>query len=275
MPEMPDKDKQKDYLTTSQAARLLSVSADTVLKWVKAGKVKSYRTLGGHFRIPVSELKILPSRQPIAEPIPTQAARPLVHQYCWEYFAGSAEIKAECKECITYRSRAKRCYELKDLPGGLGCLNLLCDTECSDCDYYKAVSDQGINVLVLTENRKLMTGFNDEDTLDGLEVRFASCEYEAALIIQGFRPDYVVVDCGLGKKRTAAVCSSLFSDIRVPVVRIILSSKTIKIRDYCDKEVFGWITKPFTTGQLKECIRGVPEPADEHSGQQREETRHA
>ena len=42
----------KDYYTTSEAARLLSVSADTVLKWVKADKIDSYRTPGGHARIP-------------------------------------------------------------------------------------------------------------------------------------------------------------------------------------------------------------------------------
>lgn len=255
---MTDKSRQKNYLTTSQAARLLSVSPDTVLKWVKAGKVKSHRTLGGHFRIPVSELSIVSLGQPSLVSLSAQTAKPLVHQYCWEYLAGDGEIKAECKECITYRSRAKRCYELKDLPGGMGCLNLLCDTECSQCDYYKVVSGQGTNVLILSESRKLITDLDGENDLDGLEIKFASCEYEAAAMIQSFRPDYVVIDCGLGKKRTAAVCSSLFSDNRIPVARIILSSKTRKIQDYCDKEVFGWIKKPFVIEQLRECIQGVP-----------------
>ena len=55
---MTEERSKKDYLTTTQAAKLLSVTPDTVLKWVKAGKVKSYRTLGGHFRIPLSELNI-------------------------------------------------------------------------------------------------------------------------------------------------------------------------------------------------------------------------
>ena len=36
----------KNYLTTTQAAKLLSVSPDTVLKWVKAGKLQARRTLG-------------------------------------------------------------------------------------------------------------------------------------------------------------------------------------------------------------------------------------
>ena len=47
------------YYTTSQAAKLLSVSPDTVLRWVKAGKISSYRTPGGHARIPADAVAAL------------------------------------------------------------------------------------------------------------------------------------------------------------------------------------------------------------------------
>ncbi len=264
MTELPNDLKGKSYLTTSQAAKLLSVSPDTVLKWVRAGKVKSRRTLGGHFRIPISELNIIASGV-LAPSGSSRAIKPSVYQYCWEYLAAGGEIKAECIECITYRSRARRCYELKDLLGGVGCLNLLCDTECSECDYYKIVRDQGINVLVIGVGEELITDLNRTGEAGELEVRFTPREYEAAAIIQTFRPDYIVVDCAFGKGRTAAICSSLFSDIRIPVVRIILSSGTKGIQDYCDREVFGWIRKPFTVEQLKGCIRGVPELAEQHN----------
>ena len=259
---MDEQLKNKEYLTTSQAARLLKVSPDTVLKWVKAGKVKSHRTLGGHFRIPLSELDL-----PAA--IDTQASigssLPQDHFYCWEYLAGGGEIKTECKDCITYRSRAQRCYELKDLPGEFGCLNLLCDTECNECEYYKVVSGQGINILVVSESAKLITDLGMHAELNGFQMKFAANEYEAAVAIQSFRPDYIVVDCSLGKNRTQSMCRNLTSDIRLPVIRIILSSKTRRIRDYCDREVFGWIKKPFSLQQLKECIRGVPLIASETS----------
>lgn len=260
---MPDNNKQKDYVTTSQAARLLSVSPDTVLKWVKAGKVKSYRTLGGHFRIPVSELDILHVGHPPITPVRVPAAKSLVHQYCWEYLAGGDEIKTECKECITFRSRARRCYELKDLPGGMGCLNLLCDTECSECEYYKVVSGQATNILILSDGKKLLGDMHRLDDTRGLHIRFAENEYEAAVLIQQFRPDYMVVDCSFGKKRTAQICNNLFSDIRIPVARIILSSRTKNVQNYCDKEVFGWIRRPFVIEQLRECILGVPKLEDE------------
>lgn len=260
---MNDDNKNKDYLTTTQAAKLLSVSPDTVLKWVKAGKVKSYRTLGGHFRIPREELN-LPASDSSASRTPSSHAS--TFQYCWEYLAGDGEIRSECKDCITYRSRASRCYELKDLPGEFGCLNLLCDTECTDCEYYKTVSGQGVNVLIISESDHLIQNFNPADDASGIQVQFARNEYEAAVAIQDFRPDYVVVDCAIGKRRTAAMCSSLFSDIRIPVARIILSSKTRELKDYCDREVFGWIKKPFSTEQLKECIQGVPDLVNNSTG---------
>ncbi|WP_457826562.1 MerR family transcriptional regulator, partial [Staphylococcus aureus] len=72
---------EKDYLTTSQAARLLAVSPDTVLKWVRAGKVKSYRTLGGHFRIPLSEIGAVGSGAE-AKAEWSAVASPVRHQYC-------------------------------------------------------------------------------------------------------------------------------------------------------------------------------------------------
>ena len=40
-----------DLLTTGQAARLCSVTPDTVLKWIKKGRLRGVRTAGGHYRI--------------------------------------------------------------------------------------------------------------------------------------------------------------------------------------------------------------------------------
>jgi len=258
-------DKNKDYLTTSQAAKLLSVSPDTVLKWVKAGKVKSYRTLGGHFRIPISELDIPLAKAAGAEPsMSTGAAEPSTHQYCWE-FLGGGEIKPECLECITYRSRAKRCYQLKDLPNGMGCLNLMCDADCSECEYFKLVNGQATNILVLSTSAKLITDMESVDKLVGYQFKFAESEYAAAVMIQDFRPDYIIVDCALGKKRTGTICRSLYNDIRLPVARIILSSKSLAIDDYCDREVFGWIQKPFSIEQLKDLVAGVPGSSHENN----------
>jgi DNA-binding response OmpR family regulator len=88
-------------------------------------------------------------------------------------------------------------------------------------------------------------------------LRYAESEYECSFIIEKFRPDYIVVDCSLGKRRTATVVRNLFNDVRIPVVRIILASRTKQLKEFCDKQTCGWITKPFGIDQLKDCISGA------------------
>ncbi|UCG59398.1 MAG: excisionase family DNA-binding protein [Phycisphaerales bacterium] len=43
------------YLTTTELARLCGVSRFTTINWTKQGRIKATRTVGGHYRIPVSE----------------------------------------------------------------------------------------------------------------------------------------------------------------------------------------------------------------------------
>jgi len=253
---MTEENKDKNFLTTSEAARLLSVSPDTVLKWVKAGKIKSRRTLGGHFRIPREALDI-PEKQ--VDPDNGYSARlDNDFMYCWEYVASGGAIKTECRECLTYRSRSKRCYELRELPSGLGCLAMQCAADCLDCNYYQLVQDQAINILVISSSLHIVKDAHLIEKTPNLEIKTVDDEYEAAAQIQSFRPDYVVIDCSLGKKRASTLCTNLFNDARIPVTRIILASKNKNLSEYCEKEVFGWIRKPFSIEQLKSCIEGVP-----------------
>lgn len=241
-------------MTTTQAAKLLSVSPDTVLKWVKAGKIESTRTLGGHFRIPRSALDPTEPSSVEREEFDETESRYTTFQYCWEYLAGDGLFRPECRECITYRSRSRRCYELRGLPEGMGCLRVYCKSTCEECEYYRMVHGQGLNVIILSESGRLLTDWDLADEIDGLRVRSAINEYECSRMIQDFRPDYIVVDCALGRRRTGTVCRSLFNDARIPVVRIILSSRVKQLKEYCDMETCGWITRPFTMRQLKDCI---------------------
>lgn len=253
---MADLREEKEFLTTSQAARLLSVSPDTVLKWVKAGKIKSTRTLGGHFRIPLAALERL-SVDANGAAVGNGSAEAPVYQYCWEYLARGGSVKKECRDCITYRSRSKRCYELRDLPEGMGCLRVYCESTCEDCEYYKMVSGHGHTVILLGESRRLFQDWDRLDNVGDMHIRFAESEYECSYIIEKFRPDFIVIDCSLGKRRTAMVVRNLFNDARIPVVRIILASHTKQLKEYCDKQTCGWITKPFDLEQLRQCITGA------------------
>lgn len=44
-------------LTTHEMASLLGVTSSTIIQWIKNNKIKCTRTLGGHRRIPASELE--------------------------------------------------------------------------------------------------------------------------------------------------------------------------------------------------------------------------
>lgn len=122
--------KKNTFLSTGQLAEMYAVTPDCVLKWIKDGKISAIRTPGGHFRIPVedvikvNEIQNLENRDQFAP-------------YCWQYNAKDEVVRKECKACIVYKARAKRCYQLSNLPQEMGYAGQFCDTECNDCDYYK------------------------------------------------------------------------------------------------------------------------------------------
>lgn len=249
-------ENNRQFLTTTQAAKILSVSPDTVLKWVKAGKLSAHRTLGGHYRIPHDALHMQPNKGVRVATVDLQAVQP-AHQYCWEFYSVDGGMAGDCLECITYRSRSRRCYEFADLPEGIGFLRLNCKTTCEECDFFQIVSEQSPNVMICSENDNIIKDSDKIDTCENMNMRVVGSEYECATLIETFRPDFVVVDCAIGNKRSRKFCSSLYNDSRIPVTRIILSSRTKQLKDYCDNEVFAWIKKPFTIQQLRECTEGV------------------
>lgn len=43
-------------IPSATAARLLGVDARTLVRWARAGRIPSYRTLGGHYRFNAEEV---------------------------------------------------------------------------------------------------------------------------------------------------------------------------------------------------------------------------
>ena len=50
------KDRKPIFLTSTQAAELLNLSLGTLKKYITAGKIRTIRTPGGHYRIDQEEL---------------------------------------------------------------------------------------------------------------------------------------------------------------------------------------------------------------------------
>ncbi|MGA1871957.1 MAG: MerR family transcriptional regulator [bacterium] len=49
-------DNLERFLTTHEAARHLLVTPTTLISWIKQGHIRCWTTLGGHRRIPESEI---------------------------------------------------------------------------------------------------------------------------------------------------------------------------------------------------------------------------
>ena len=54
------------FLTPSQVARRLGVSAETTRDWARTGKIRAVRTPGGRYRIPVEAVEAVERGETVA-----------------------------------------------------------------------------------------------------------------------------------------------------------------------------------------------------------------
>jgi excisionase family DNA binding protein len=66
--------EQAEIVTTKQAAQMLGVAVSTVQKWVELGKLASWKTPGGHRRIPLASIQSV-LQDSVATPTPTVSMR--------------------------------------------------------------------------------------------------------------------------------------------------------------------------------------------------------
>lgn len=244
-------EKQKEFLSTGETAVHFSVTPDTVLKWIKAGKIAATRTPGGHFRI---HKNLLPNQITTEEsPVP-QKKRKMPFQYCWEFKSKAGKIQDGCLGCIIYRSRTKRCYELSHLPEEAGHAKLYCKASCDECDYYTLVKGQRMNVLIVSDRSRLRNILEADAKFVNYNLSFTDCEYHCSMVVESYRPDYVVLDCGLGVKRSREFARNIAQDPRIPFVRIILAGEMYEFPEECDREVFAFIRQTFTAYELEKLI---------------------
>ena len=133
---------KKHFVTTYEAAEVLGVSPDTVLRWIKSGAISAERTLGGHFRISQKELGHLQNRKKAEDSSQSPSSGHVIDFYCWEYNAKIGKSQERCESCIAYKSRSEYCFALNVLPKKFGPLNLNCHSDCEHCAYYQHVQKQ-------------------------------------------------------------------------------------------------------------------------------------
>ncbi|MBD3170473.1 MAG: helix-turn-helix domain-containing protein [candidate division Zixibacteria bacterium] len=242
---------KRKMVSTGQAAKLCSVTPDTVLKWIKAGKIPASRTAGGHFRINREHLMAIIESGELIES-PEEADRKF--RFCWEYYGDNDDIGGKCADCIVYRSRALRCYEVSKLSKDQGHAKAFCKSTCDDCEYFRVVQGQDLNILIITLNEKLGEGLKESSREAAFNIRVTDNEYEGSMIVENFRPDYAVIDMEIGENRCAEIAKHLSSDPRIPFVKIIVSGQIEELPADCEGMVFATINADFTLKDLKKLI---------------------
>lgn len=248
------KPQAKEFVSTGQAAELCSVTADTVLKWIKSGRITANRTPGGHYRIHREKLQHIIEQDEIAK---VALNHERAFQFCWEFYKNSGGSIQECAKCIAYRSRAMRCYEMIELPAESGHARMFCKGTCEDCEYFRVVQGQRLNVLVITDQKEFGAELGDRAKDVDFNLRLAEDGYHCSMVIENFRPDYVVIDSSIGINRCQFFTKHLSEDPRIPYVKIILAGESTKVPSECDKMIFAIINKPFKITELESLIKLV------------------
>ena len=143
-----------EMLSTGRAAKLCSVTPDTVLKWIKKHRIQAVKTPGGHYRIDKNQLRPY-LNGPGRDDAPAVEPEPKAVSYCWEYHADNGQIRSSCRGCMVFRSKAEKCYLMAELGEKGGHAQTFCQQGCHECGYLQFVNGEPANVLVVTDDARL------------------------------------------------------------------------------------------------------------------------
>ncbi len=124
---------KKEYLSTTELAKLCGVSRFTIINWTNQGKINAFRTVGGKYRIPVTEaISFLENlhRKTSHNNKNGLASDALGH--CWEY-PRKTNCDNRCKDCIIHGREVDYCFiVVKQFGKGV----IRCKGDCLNCEYF-------------------------------------------------------------------------------------------------------------------------------------------
>jgi excisionase family DNA binding protein len=242
---------EQDMVSTGQAAKLCSVTPDTILKWIKNNKIEAVQTAGGHYRITKDKLKpyMVVSLEQINE-------TPLQINYCWQYHADKDNINESCRECMIFKSKAEKCYLVAGLGENAGHAQTFCTTSCYECEYFHLMNSSPISVLIISENQELKQKLQKEVN-GNLTLRFACCGYDTSMIIQEFRPDYIIIDESMVNSNPDEICKHILNDPRVHGSQIVLAISQQRSEKKIPEGVCASIGIPFNASDMEECFQNL------------------
>jgi excisionase family DNA binding protein len=245
-------------LTTGQAAKLCSVKPDTLLKWIKRGRISASRTAGGHFRVDRSELLEWLSRQDSGKRNCCQPLRLCSRPTpCWEYMNHSPGT--ECQECVVYRVRAMQCFRLVRLLQGAGHAARFCAAgSCQQCPYYRRVQGLPAQVLVIARDEAMLQDLSKGKSA-GIAFRFARRGYDASAVIDVFRPAFVIITQEVLESLGIALLEALASDPRTAGAKIVIAVRKGTMGYRVEgRAIFATVEAPFNAEEIAALIDRIP-----------------
>lgn len=244
-------------LTTGQAARLCAVKPDTVLKWIKKGRLRAVRTAGGHFRVEQADVALLVSQDHGHdrewEDRSALCSRPM---RCWEYMNHSPGH--ECHDCVVRQVRAAWCWRVANLIRGAGHAKRFCTGVCQECPYYRRVHGLATNVLVITRDEALIQDLARRAN-HAIDFRFARRGYDASAIISVFRPAFVVFDQAVLESLGVTLVEEFASDPRTAGARLLVAVRKgamgFRLRSGA---VYATIEEPFHADEILAIVNRIP-----------------
>ncbi len=245
---------KQPYISTGQAAKLLGVTPDAILKWIKRGRLTAVRTAGGHFRVRRDQVDALIQ----AKSGSAEAERKALH--CWEYHAFDGKLRDECAVCLVHTSRALRCYELSRHPKEMGFTTCFAfKGRCRDCGYYRTQVHAPVRLLVVTDDTLLRDRLSAETGQSRYQVEFCSNAYDCSSTIERFRPEIVLLDGALAVEFRTEMCTRLSTDPRVPDVRIVQTAPPGRPRSKRPVAIVLELPASFTLDDLDRAIATIDE----------------
>jgi excisionase family DNA binding protein len=268
---------KSELLTTGQAAKLCAVTPDTVLKWIKKGRLKASRTAGGHYRVALPDLRPFmagfgqdagtavtgPARSVPSSRNGTEA--PADDVPCWEYLALEGNVREECKQCVVYRVRATRCFLMAGLDGDVGHSKQFCEGSCEDCVYFQRMKGGSAQVLFITADQGLESKIECFEE-GSFSLRFARNGYEASALVEDFRPEILIIDLENLPDQGFGLLDSIAADPRLPHVRVIMvvpvGAMDRVLQRPRHRLVVSVLEKPQVCGHIADIVQGslVPLP---------------
>ena len=258
-------------LTTGQAAKLCAVTPDTVLKWIKKGRLTATRTAGGPYRVALPDLdpfmagfgqkgtNSLPGAS-LSSSRPQDGTKEDHDEVsCWEFLSDGGEVREACRQCVVYRVRATRCFLMAGLDTDVGHAHQFCEGSCEDCVYFRRIQGKSTQVLFITSDEDLVNRidwFGDDSTT----LRFARNGYEASALVQDFRPEIAIIDMEGLPDHGLGLLDSIAADGRLPHVRVILvippDSMSRMLQRPRHRLVVSMLEKPVLCDRIEEVVKG-------------------